>query len=164
MEEGFGGGFGVEDVGGGEPGSAERGDAVTHLVELFGGVGVGVDYDFAAVFFGEAEMEVVEVGAGGAGVVLDCYAEVCGGFEDGVDVDGVGFAAEDLAPGGVAEDADVRVFEGAEDAGGHLFCGLVEVGVDAGYDNVHLGQGGVVEVEGAVGEDVDFDAGEDAEG
>ena len=55
------------------------------------------------------------------------------------------------------------VFEGAEDAGGHLFGGLVEVGVDAGYDDVHLGEGGVVEVEGAVGEDVDFDAGEDAD-
>ena len=74
FEEGFGGGLGVEDVGGGEPGAAELGDAVTHLVELFGGVGVGVDDDLAAVLFGEAEVEVVEVGAGGAGVVLDGYA------------------------------------------------------------------------------------------
>ncbi len=66
--------MGVEDVGGGEPGAAELGDAVAHLVELFGGVGVGVDYDLAAVLFGEAEVEVVEVGAGGAGVVFDGYA------------------------------------------------------------------------------------------
>ena len=57
----------------------------------------------------------------------------------------------------------MRVFEGAEDAVGHLFDGLVEVGVDAGDDDVHLGEGGVVEVERAVGEDVDFDAGEDAD-
>ncbi len=57
----------------------------------------------------------------------------------------------------------MRVFEGAEDAVGHLFDGLVEVGVDAGDDDVHLGEGGVVEVEGAVGEDVDLDAGEDAD-
>jgi hypothetical protein len=35
--------------------------------------------------------------------------------------------------------------------------------VDAGDDDVHLGEGGVVEVEVAVGEDVDFDAREDAE-
>ena len=63
--------MGVEDVGGGEPGAAELGDAVAHLVELFGGVGVGVDDDLAAVLFGEAEVEVVEVGAGGAGVVFD---------------------------------------------------------------------------------------------
>ncbi len=37
------------------------------------------------------------------------------------------------------------------------------MGVDAGYYDVHLGEGGVVEVEGAVGEDVDFDAGEDVD-
>lgn len=64
-EEGGGGGLGVEDVGCGEPGAAELGDAVAHLVEFFGGVGVGIDYDFAAVFFGQAEVEIVEVGAGG---------------------------------------------------------------------------------------------------
>src|SRR6266849_5816767 len=63
----------------------------------------------------------------------------------------------------MAEDAGVGVLEGAKDAGGHLFDGLVEVAVDAGDHDVHLGEGGVVEVEGAVGEDVDFNAGEDAE-
>jgi hypothetical protein len=56
FQECFGGRFGVDDVGGGEPGAAELGDAVTHLVELFGGVGVGVDYDFAAVLFGDSEI------------------------------------------------------------------------------------------------------------
>jgi len=84
-------------------------------------------------------------------------------LEDGVDVDGVWFAAEDLAAGGMAEDADVWVLDGTEDTAGHLVGGLVEVGVDAGYDDVHLGEGGVVEVEGAVGENIDFDAGEDAD-
>jgi hypothetical protein len=74
LEKGFGGGLRVEDVAGGEPGAPELGDAVADLVELFGGVGVGVDYDLAAVLFGEAEMQVVEVGAGGGGVVLDGYA------------------------------------------------------------------------------------------
>ena len=39
---------------------------IVDLVELVGGVGVGVDDDLAAVLFGEAEVEVVEVGAGGA--------------------------------------------------------------------------------------------------
>jgi len=37
---------------------------------------------------------------------------------------------------------------------------LVEAGVDAGYDDVELGEGAVVEVELALGEDVDLDAGE----
>jgi hypothetical protein len=126
-------------------------------------VGVGVDDDLAAVFFGAAEVEVVEVGAGGAGVVFDGDAEFGGAGEDLSMSIGVGLAAEDLAAGGMAEDADVRVFERAEDAGGHLFDGLVEVGVDAGDDDVHLGEGGVVEVERAVGEDVDLDAGKDAD-
>ncbi len=92
-EEGFGGGLGVEEVGWGEPGAAELGDAVAHLVELFGGVGVGVDDDLAAVLFGEAQIQVVEVGAGGRGVVFDGYSQFGGALEDLVDVDGVGFAA-----------------------------------------------------------------------
>jgi len=33
---------------------------------------------------------------------------------------------------------------------------------DAGDDDVHLGEGRVVEVQGAVGEDVDLDAGENS--
>ena len=148
----------------GEPGAAELGDAVGELVELFGGVGVGVDDEFAAVVFGEAEVGVGEVGAGGGAVVFDGDAELGGAAEDLVDVDGVGFPAEELAASGVGEDAEVGVFEGAEDAGGHLIEGLGEVRVDARYHDVHLGEGAVVEVEGAVGEDVDLNAGEDAEG
>src|ERR1700722_9971929 len=108
-------------------------------------------------------MEVVEVGAGGAGVVFYGYAEFGGSFEDRVHVDRVGLAAEDLAAGGMAEDTDVGIFEGAEDAGGHLVDGLSEEGVDAGDDDIHLGEGGVFEVEGAVAENVDLDAGEDAD-
>ena len=73
-QKGFGGGLGVEDICCGEPGATELGDAVAHLVEFFGGVGVGIDYDFAAVLFCEAEMEIVKVGAGGRGVVFDCDA------------------------------------------------------------------------------------------
>lgn len=55
-EQGFGGRLGVEDVGCGEPGAAELGDAVAHLVQLFGGVGVGVYYDLAIVLFGEPQI------------------------------------------------------------------------------------------------------------
>ena len=38
---------------------------------------------------------------------------------------------------------------------------LVEGGVHAGDDDIHLLEDGVGEIESAVGEDVDFDAGED---
>src|SRR5271155_2044456 len=86
------------------------------------------------------------------------------GAEDAGHVNLVGFAGEELAAGRVAQDLEVRVFEGAEDAGGHLLERLVEGGVDAGDDDVHLGEGLVGEVEGAVGEDVDFDSGEDSDG
>ena len=56
MQKVFGGGLGVEDVGRSEPGAAKLSDAVAHLVELFGGVSVSVDDDFAAILFGEAEI------------------------------------------------------------------------------------------------------------
>jgi hypothetical protein len=92
--------------------------------------------------------------------VLDGDAQLCGVGENALDVEGVGIAAEELAAGGMAEDAGVGVFEGAQDAVGHLLDGLVEAGVDAGYDDVELGEGAVVEVELALGEDVDLDAGE----
>ena len=63
----------------------------------------------------------------------------------------------------MAEDAHVGVLDGAQNAGGHLFAALLEAGVDAGDDDVHLGEDFVVEVERAVGEDVDLNAGEDAD-
>jgi hypothetical protein len=40
---------------------------------------------------------------------------------------------------------------------------LIEEGVDAGDDDVHLSEGFIGEIELAVGEDVDFDAGEDTD-
>jgi hypothetical protein len=74
LEKSLGSGLGVEDVGGGKPGSAELGDPVAHLVEFFGGVSVRIHDNFAAVLFGETEMEIVQVGARGAGVVFDGYS------------------------------------------------------------------------------------------
>ena len=156
-------GRGVEDVGGGEPGAAELRGAPAQVVEIFDGVGVGVDDDAAAELSGQAEMEVVEIGAGGGGVVLDGDAELGGALEDLFHVDGVRIAAEEFAAGGVAEDAGVGVFEGGEDAIGHLLDGLIEAGVDAGDDDVELREGAVVEIELAGAEDIDLDAGEDGD-
>ena len=51
-------------------------------------------------------------------------------------IDFVGVALEELAAGGVAEDVDVGVRERAEDAGGLVGFGEVELAVDAGYDDV----------------------------
>jgi hypothetical protein len=74
-----------------------------------------------------------------------------------------GLAAQQQAAGGMAEDAHIGIFDGAQDAGGHLFAALLKAGVNAGDDDVHLGEDFVVQVERAVGEDVDLDAGEDAD-
>ena len=46
---------------------------------------------------------------------------------------------------------------------GHRVAILVEVGVDAGDDDIHLLEHGIGEVECAVDENVDFNPGEDAE-
>ena len=43
------------------------------------------------------------------------------------------------------------------------FVALLKTGVDAGNDDVDLGEHFVFEVERAVGEDVDFDSGKDAD-
>src|SRR5579871_379376 len=124
---------------------------------------VGVDGDFAAMLFGQSQVEIVEVGSGWAGVVFYGYSQLGGTLENFVEVEGVGVALQHLAAGGVAEDSCVRIFERAEDAIGHLVDGLVEAAVDAGDDDVHLGEGGVVEVELAFSENVDLDAGENAD-
>ena len=63
----------------------------------------------------------------------------------------------------MAQNARVGVLDGAQHAGGHLFAALLKAGVNAGDHHVHLGQHFVVEVERAVGQDIDFDAGEDAD-
>jgi len=64
-----------------------------------------------------------------------------------LNVDGVGFAAEKLAPGGVAQDPHVRVLQSAQDSGSHFIHGLVEMGMDTGDDDVHLRQRGVFQIE-----------------
>ena len=74
-----------------------------------------------------------------------------------------GFAAQQQPAGGVAEDARIGILNGAQHARRHLFAALLEARVDAGDDHIHLRQHFVVEVERAVGQDVDLDAGEDAD-
>ena len=84
-------------------------------------------------------------------------------LEDSVEVERVLGPAVDVAPGGMAEAADVRVAERLEHAVGHLAGGHALAAVDAGLDPVELGEHVVGEVEPAVGQDVAFDAAQDAE-
>ena len=79
-------------------------DAVADFVEVRGVVGVGVDYDLDAVLFGQAKMAVAEVEAVGIGVQLHCDFLLGCGFQDCVDVELVGIAAEEQASGGMSEE------------------------------------------------------------
>ena len=63
----------------------------------------------------------------------------------------------------MAEDPHVGILDGAQHAGGHLLAALVEAGMDTGDHDIHLRQHFVVKIEGAVGKNVDLDAGEDAD-
>src|SRR5215207_11424593 len=154
---------GVGDVLGGEPGAAGGGDRVGHVVEGVDAVGVGVEDDLHFGFGGEAGVEVGEVAAVGVAVDLDHRAGPRRRLGDLLDVDAVGLAAADQAPGEVADAVDVRVFDRGDDAVRHLLFGDVEGGVDAGDDPVEGGDEVVGIVEGAVEADVDLRAGEEPE-
>ena len=101
---------------------------------------IRADDDTAAALLRDAEIAVAEVEAVGVGVVLDGDAELGGATKDGRQIEIVGFASQELAAGGMAEDADLGVRDGAEDAGGHLLARLAEERVHAGDDDVHLGE------------------------
>src|ERR1700739_263625 len=104
--EEFVGAEGVKDVLSGEPGAAELADSVAHLLHMCGVMRIGVDDDFAAQLFCQAEVAVAEIEAVGEGVLLDGYAKLGSAAEDGGEVDVEGLAAEQEASGGMAEDAD----------------------------------------------------------
>src|ERR1700751_1386717 len=61
----------------------------------------------------------------------------------------------------MAEDRGVRVLDRLEQTVGHLTAFLVELGVNAGDDKVHLREDLVGEVEVALAEDIDLNSGED---
>ena len=72
-------------------------------------------------------------------------------------------AADQLAPGAVAEDVQVRVGDGGDHPRGHVLGRHPQLGVDAADHDVEPGQQVVVLVERAVEVDVALDAGQDAE-
>ena len=68
-------GAGVEHVVFCEPGAAQLPDAVAHFLHVAGVVRVGVDGDFAAQLFCQAQVAVAEVEPVGVGVVLHSDAD-----------------------------------------------------------------------------------------
>ena len=99
----------------------------------------------------------------GDAVDLDRLAVRAGGGEDRLEVDVVGLARAEAAPGGMHEHVHAGVAERAHDARGHLRARLLEARVHGGQHDVELGQHLVGEVERAVGQDVALGAGQDAD-
>src|SRR5580704_16147120 len=109
-------------------------------------MGIGVDDDFAAAFFGVAQIAVAQVKAFGGSIVLHGHAQFGAAAKDGASVELVRFAAQKLSAGGMAEDAGIGILDGPQEAGGHFVARLLEAGVNAGDDDVHLGENLVVKV------------------
>src|ERR1051325_2513438 len=107
-------------------------------------------------------MPPVELQTVRVAVDLDHHAALGRAVEDAVELDAVALAAEELAAGEVAEEGDVRVVQGAEDALRHLVLFHLELGVDGGDDEVEEVERFGTVVDGAVGEDVRLRAAEDA--
>ena len=99
----------------------------------------------------------------GRRVDLDRRAELGAGGEHVVGVERRRRALADHPPGAVAEDVDVRDGDGDAPSARHLLAVHAQLRVDAGDDDVEVGEQVVVEVERAVLDDVDLHAGEDAE-
>ncbi len=102
-------------------------------------VGVGGDGEANALGFGDADERCVEVEAFGARVDFHGDAAFGGGGGDGFKVVEEGLAMEQDAAGGVADGLDVRIFEAAEIAFGHLLAGEVHVAMDTGDDEIERG-------------------------
>ena len=136
-------------------------DAKEHFVHVFEGVGVGVDAEGDFGFHGELGVGVAEVEAVAVGVDFESDAGAGGGEDDAFHVGFEAAAGGDEAAGGMADDAHVRVGDGVHEAGGGGLGFLGEGGVGGGDDPIELGEKFVFVVEAAIGEDVDFAAGED---
>ena len=143
------------------PASSCSRDAKTNIVEHPRRVGIAVDYQGNTGFFGAAAVGVFEVHALGIGVDFKGDLVFEGGLDDAIEVDGVGVAHAQPAAGEVADCVNGAAGDGLDDAFGHrLFTELKDV-VDAGDDEIELGEdiGGIVEA--AVAQDIDLRARED---
>src|SRR5207245_9421668 len=83
-----------------------------------------------------------------------------GGLENCGEVESVSVTAKQKPAGGMSDDRDVRVPNCLQQTRSHFLGSLVEVGMNAGDDQVHLFEHRIGKIEGAVGEDIYFNSGE----
>ena len=117
------------------------------MIQAGDAVGVGVDGDLDAVVTGLFDVPPVEVEPRWIGVDFNGNPTAGGGCDDLFGIDGVALAAEEQAPGGMADDGGRRVLDGADDAGGHGVAAQVELRMDRDDHEVELRQHVVVVVQ-----------------
>lgn len=64
-------GLRVQNIGRGKPRAAQLRDAITHLVQFLGRMGVGVDDNLAAMLFSQSKIQVIQIRSCRRGIVLD---------------------------------------------------------------------------------------------
>ncbi len=124
---------------------------------------IGVDGEVTAVVDRQVQQLARRIKALRPAVDLHRRVELRTGGEDVVGVERRRVALADHPSGAMSEDVDVRRGDGAHHPLGHRLALHAQLGVHAGDHHIELRQHLVGVVEGAVFEDVDFDAGEDAE-
>src|SRR5262249_42026409 len=108
------------------------------------------------------QVVVVQVEPLGVGVELEDGAGRGGGGDYRVDIYVEGGSLAEAAAGRVEEDVGVGIVHGPDDPARLLRAGRREVRVHGDADDVEIGKGGVVDVEGAVAVDVHLGAAEHA--
>ena len=137
-------------------------EAETDGGELADAVRVGRDGDEDSGFADEAGIFSGDVETIGAGVEFEEAAVLLGMGDDALNVDLVAGALEEQASRGVAEDVEVAIVHGAENALGLLLLVHGEAGVDGADGVVEFAEDFIGVVESAVDEDVDFSGFENA--
>src|SRR5579875_1396113 len=112
---------------------------VAHHVDAIGSMGVGIDGDLDAFLARPVEIAPVQVEARRVGVDLNTDPMLGRSVDYGVEVDRIAFSAQEQAPGGMTDDIDVGMGDGAQYASGLLLLGEIELAVDRGYNEIQRG-------------------------
>ena len=103
-------------------------------------VGIGVDDDFHAVLLRLAKMNIVQVEAIRISVEFHGDFVLGGCAQHGMHIELITLAAKLDTTGGMSEDRCVRIPDCLQQTIGHLCRFLIEDGMHAGDDDIHLSQ------------------------
>src|SRR6185437_1594710 len=96
------------------------------------------------------------------GVDLHRHAGGCASLKYLFKVVRIGLAAQEQPTTGMPQHIKVRIGNSPQQARRGFFAALIETRMNASDDNVELGEHGIIQVEAAVGEDIHFNAGQNA--